>query len=108
MCKTKQVKEVFSAGLFDRNASKFTDREVVKCIQLARDGVHAFILVLSIKNRFTEEEADVLDILQMLFGPKSINYMIVVFTGADELENNSSFTFEDYVNACTLDLKVTL
>ncbi|GLJ16888.1 hypothetical protein SUGI_0291350 [Cryptomeria japonica] len=101
----RTINVVDTPGLFDRNASKFTDREIVKCIQLARDGVHAFILVLSIKNRFTEEEADILDILQMLFGPKSINYMIIVFTGADDLEINSSYTFEDYVNASTLDLK---
>jgi len=44
-------------------------------------------LVLSFRNRFSTEEAAILKTLQMLFGEKISNYMVVIFTGVDELED---------------------
>jgi hypothetical protein len=71
-------------------------QEIVKCIDLAKDGVHGVLLVLSIKSRFTAEEATTLETLQMLFGEKIVNYMVVVFTAGDELDENEQ-TLEDYL-----------
>ncbi|XP_057859594.2 immune-associated nucleotide-binding protein 9-like [Cryptomeria japonica] len=95
-------------GLFDTNVSKeFLQKEIVKCIELAKDGVHGVLYVLSVKNRFTDEEADVLDSLQMLFGPKILNYMVVVFTGGDALEKEG-LTLQDYLKDSPQKLKEVL
>ncbi|KAJ0025305.1 hypothetical protein Pint_07463 [Pistacia integerrima] len=84
-------------GLFDFSAeSEFVVKEIVKCIKLAKDGIHAILLVLSVRNRFTQEEQAAVLTLQSLFGRKIINYMIVVFTGGDELEENEE-TLEEYL-----------
>jgi len=84
-------------GLFDPNVTpEFLGKEIVKCIELAKEGLHGVLLVLSIKNRFSTEEASTLPTLQNLFGDKIINYMVVIFTGGDELEANDQ-SLEDYL-----------
>ncbi|KAG8472695.1 hypothetical protein CXB51_034521 [Gossypium anomalum] len=84
-------------GLFDFSAgSEFIGKEIVKCIDLAKDGIHAVLVVFSVRTRFSQEEEAALHSLQTLFGSKIVNYMIVVFTGGDELEENEE-TLEDYL-----------
>ncbi|KAH9330420.1 hypothetical protein KI387_002528, partial [Taxus chinensis] len=91
--------------LFDTNVSKeFLQKELVKCIDLAKDGVHGVLYVVSLQNRFTPEEAAVLDSLQMLFGPKIVNYMVVLFTGGDMLEKKG-LTLDEYLKECPKQLK---
>ncbi|TYH34778.1 hypothetical protein ES332_D13G147900v1 [Gossypium tomentosum] len=84
-------------GLFDFSAgSEFIGKEIVKCIDLAKDGIHSVLVVFSVRTRFSQEEEAALRSLQTLFGSKIVNYMIVVFTGGDELEENEE-TLEDYL-----------
>jgi hypothetical protein len=84
-------------GLFDPNVKlEFLGQEIVKCIDLAKDGLHGVLLVLSVKNRFSAEEAAALETLETLFGEKIRNYMVVIFTGGDELEDNEQ-TLEEYL-----------
>ncbi|KAH9330404.1 hypothetical protein KI387_002512, partial [Taxus chinensis] len=91
---------LFTADLVDTKASKaFIEKEIVKCIDLVKNGVHGVLFVVSVKNRFTPEEAGVLDSLQLLFGANSLNYVVVVFTGGDALEG-SGITLEEYLNDC--------
>ena len=86
------------AGVFDPSTpSEFIGKEIVKCIELAKEGVHAILLVLSTRNRFTAEEMAAAESLQSLFGPKIVKYMIVVFTGGDELDENGE-GLDDYLN----------
>ncbi|KAH9330412.1 hypothetical protein KI387_002520, partial [Taxus chinensis] len=86
--------------LVDTKASKvFIEKEIVKCIDLVKNGVHGVLFVVSVKNRFTPEEAGVLDSLQLLFGANSLNYVVVVFTSGDALEG-SGITLEEYLNDC--------
>lgn len=96
-------------GLFDFSAgSDFVGKEIVKCIDLAKDGIHAILVVFSVRTRFTEEEETALRSLQTLFGSKIVDYMIVVFTGGDELEENDE-TLEDYLGrGCPEPLKVSM
>ena len=96
------------AGLFDLSAeSEFVGKEIVKCIDLAKDGIHAVLVVFSVRTRFSKEEEAALHSLQILFGDKIVDYMIVVFTGGDELEDNDE-TLEDYLGReCPDPLKVT-
>ncbi|XVF11837.1 hypothetical protein REPUB_Repub08aG0061600 [Reevesia pubescens] len=101
------VNVIDSPGLFDFSArSEFIGKEIVKCIDLAKDEIHAVIVVFSVKTRFSQEEEAALHSLQTLFGSKIVNYMIVVFTGGDELEENKE-TLEDYLGReCPQPLKV--
>lgn len=68
----------------------------MKCIDMAKDGIHAVILVYSCRNRFTEEEHATFLTLKTLFGEKIVDYMIIVFTGKDDLKADGQ-TFEDYL-----------
>ncbi|KAJ0087537.1 hypothetical protein Patl1_07568 [Pistacia atlantica] len=73
---------------FDFSAeSEFIGKEIFKCIKLAKDGIHAVLVVFSVRTPFSQEEQAALHSLQTLFGSKIIDYMIVVFTGWDELED---------------------
>ncbi|KAH9330410.1 hypothetical protein KI387_002518, partial [Taxus chinensis] len=94
------LKVLDTPDLVDTKASKvFIEKEIVKCIDLVKNGVHGVLFVVSVKNRFTPEEAGVLDSLQLLFGANSLNYVVVVFTGGDALEG-SGITLEEYLNDC--------
>ncbi|XP_047324564.1 immune-associated nucleotide-binding protein 9-like isoform X2 [Impatiens glandulifera] len=84
-------------GLFDFSGqSEFIGKEIVKCISMAKDGIHAILVVFSVRTRFSKEEQAALQSLQTLFGEKIYNYMIIVFTGGDDLEDNDE-TLEDYL-----------
>ncbi|XP_052201952.1 immune-associated nucleotide-binding protein 9-like [Diospyros lotus] len=84
-------------GLFDFSAeSEFIGKEIVKCISMAKDGIHAVLVVFSVRTRFSKEEEAALHSLQTLFGSKINDFMIVVFTGGDELEDDDE-TLEDYL-----------
>lgn len=95
------------AGLFDFSAeTEFIGKEIVKCINMAKDGIHAVLVVLSVRTRFSKEEAEAVNSLRTLFGNKITDYMIIVFTGGDELEFNDK-TLEDYLGRdCPEPLKV--
>ncbi|KAH7568274.1 hypothetical protein ACOSQ2_009523 [Xanthoceras sorbifolium] len=91
------INVIDTPGLFDFSAeSDFVGKEIVKCIDLAKDGIHAVLVVFSVRTRFSKEEEAALRSLQTLFGSKIIDYMIVVFTGGDELEDSEE-TLEDYL-----------
>ncbi|XAR57561.1 hypothetical protein NMG60_11025744 [Bertholletia excelsa] len=100
---------VDTPGLFDFSAeSEFIGKEIVKCINMAKDGIHAVLVVFSVRTRFSKEEEAALHSLQTLFGKKINDYMIVVFTGGDELEENEE-TLEDYLGReCPRPLKEIL
>lgn len=96
-----------NAGLFDFSAEpEFIGKEIVKCIDMAKDGIHAVLVVLSVRSRFSREEEAAVQSLRKFFGSKISDYMIVVFTGGDDLEENDE-TLEDYLGrACPEPLKV--
>ncbi|XP_076957787.1 immune-associated nucleotide-binding protein 9-like [Bidens hawaiensis] len=95
-------------GLFDSCLdTEYIGKEIVKCIDLARDGLHAVLVVLTVRNRFSIEEASVTSTLRIMFGRKINDYMIVVFTGGDELEENGQ-TLKEFLEECPDSLKETL
>ncbi|KAL3503787.1 hypothetical protein ACH5RR_033628 [Cinchona calisaya] len=92
------VNVIDTPGLFERLVEpEFVGKEIVRCIDLAKDGIHAVLVVLSVRSRFTTEEGAAIETLQNFFGSKITDYMIVVFTGGDELEENEA-TLEDYLD----------
>ncbi|XP_028805752.1 immune-associated nucleotide-binding protein 9 [Neltuma alba] len=91
------VNVIDTPGLFDfAVGSDFVGKEIVKCIDLAKEGIHAILVVFSVRTRFSQEEQAALRNLQTLFGNKIVDYMIAVFTGGDELEDNDE-TLDDYL-----------
>ncbi|GER34220.1 P-loop containing nucleoside triphosphatehydrolases superfamily protein [Striga asiatica] len=95
-------------GLFDFSAEpEFIGREIVKCINMAKDGIHAVLVVLSVRSRFSREEEAAVQSLRKFFGSKISDYMVVVFTGGDDLEENDE-TLDGYLGACPEPLKEIL
>ncbi|KAJ3675506.1 hypothetical protein LUZ60_004548 [Juncus effusus] len=94
----RTVNVIDTPGLFDwSNNSEDIGKEIVNCVNLAKDGIHAVLMVFSIRARFSEEEEATIERLQMFFGERIIDYMVVVFTGGDELEE-SDMTFNEYLS----------
>ncbi|KAH0712089.1 hypothetical protein KY289_008048 [Solanum tuberosum] len=96
-------------GLFDCSSEpEFVGNEIVKCINMAKDGIHAVLVVLSVRSRFSREEHAAVQSLREFFGSKINDYMILVFTGGDDLEDNDE-TLDDYLGRdCPELLKNTL
>ncbi|KAG6390242.1 hypothetical protein SASPL_147974 [Salvia splendens] len=81
---------VDTPGLFDSSVEpKVMANEIAQCINLAKDGIHAVLLVLSLRNRFSEEEALAFDSICKIFGGKIQDYMIIVFTNGDILRSKN-------------------
>lgn len=95
-------------GLFDFSAEPgFIGKEIVKCINMAKDGIHAILVVLSVRSRFSREEEAAVESLRKFFGSKISDYMVVVFTGGDDLEENEE-TLDDYLGRdCPEPLRVS-
>lgn len=88
------VSVVDTPGILDTSKSQdFIQREIVKCVEVSCPGPHVFLLVIQV-GRFTREEKNSVEALQQLFGEKANQYMIVLFTRGDELED---MTIQQYV-----------
>ena len=86
------------SGLFDKAAEpQFVEKEIVRCIGMAKDGIHAVLVVVSLRSRISIEEATAIETLQKFFGNKISDYMILVFTGGDQLEEDD-VTLDDYLS----------
>ncbi|XP_052203063.1 immune-associated nucleotide-binding protein 9-like [Diospyros lotus] len=87
-----------SPGLFDVSScgSEFIGEVIGQVINMAKDGIDAVLVVFSVRTRFTKEEESVLRGLQILCGEKISDYVIVVFTGGDSLEEEG-VTLDEYL-----------
>ncbi|KAM0035033.1 putative AIG1-type guanine nucleotide-binding (G) domain-containing protein [Helianthus debilis subsp. tardiflorus] len=95
-------------GMFDVSADpEFIRKEIVNCIYMVRDGVHAFLVVFSVCSRFSEEEQALISSLVTLFGSKVYDHIVTVFTGGDELEDEEK-SLEDFLSDCPESLKEIL
>lgn len=77
---------VDTPGIFDSEESNEKNQEkIIKYIGITSPGPHAFVLVLSITDRYTEEEHKSVEHFVKYFGEKAFNYFIILFTRKDEL-----------------------
>ncbi|GER37855.1 P-loop containing nucleoside triphosphatehydrolases superfamily protein [Striga asiatica] len=84
-------------GLFDFSGGEDeVGKEIVKCIDMANNGIHAVLFVLSVRSRFSREEKAAIESMIEIFGAKITDYMILVFTGGDDLAENEE-TLDDYL-----------
>lgn len=94
----REVAIVDTPGLFDTNLSQEeTLMKIAKCISFSAPGPHVFLVVIALV-RFTKEEKDAVDMIQKFFGKDAAKYIMVLFTNADQLDEEQ--TIEDFLRAC--------
>ncbi|VDI65574.1 Hypothetical predicted protein [Mytilus galloprovincialis] len=82
-------------------------KEIVKCIGMTAPGPHAFLLTVNLGTRFTKEEQETVEHFVKYFGNELYKYLLVVFTRADNLEEENT-NIRDYVKSCPKALKTIL
>lgn len=83
----RKVAVIDTPGMYDTN---YKEAEVIRklkeCISLSAPGPHVFLIVINLI-KFTMEEQKTVELLQMVFGDKAIDYTMVLFTNGDRLGN---------------------
>lgn len=73
-----------TVGLFDVDVtSEDAGKEIVKCMKMAKDGIHAVLMVFPAIHRFSRESESTIETIKAFFGEKIVDHMIVVFTYGD-------------------------
>ncbi|XP_051744872.1 uncharacterized protein LOC127509835 isoform X2 [Ctenopharyngodon idella] len=86
----RHVTVIDTPGLFDTElTNEEIQREIRHCISMILPGPHVFIIVLNLGQRFTQEEATSVKIIQETFGERSLKYTMVLFTRGDFLKNKT-------------------
>ncbi|KTF94151.1 hypothetical protein cypCar_00023038, partial [Cyprinus carpio] len=86
----RHVTVIDTPGLFDTElTAEEIQREITNCISMILPGPHVFINVLSLGQRFTQEEETSVKIIQETFGENSLMYTMVLFTRGDDLKNKT-------------------
>nr|KAG5702324.1 hypothetical protein BaRGS_002991 [Batillaria attramentaria] len=101
------VEVMDSPGLFDTEKShEEISADIVKAVACTHPGPHAILYVIRF-GRYTEEEFNVYKRLKALFDDVLSQFMIVVFTGGDSLENTGK-NIEGVLEGAPQELKQVL
>ncbi|XP_045072292.1 GTPase IMAP family member 9-like [Coregonus clupeaformis] len=83
----RDVRVVDTPGLFDTTlTAEELAMEIGSSIYESSPGPHAFLLVLRVSDRFTEQEKNAIEILESVFGSGLAKHAIILFTHGDALE----------------------
>lgn len=95
--KGRKLIVVDTPGFFDTNCTaRENEDEIAKSYQMLAPGPHAFLIVLDINKRFTEQEWQASQMVTKLFKSGSVDYGLIVFTGSDQLIEDGT-TIEKYL-----------
>lgn len=101
----KEIIVVDTPGVFDtKETNEVTQKEIFKCIGLTSPGPHAFILVINIANRYTDEDKRTVEHFEKYFGKELYRYLIVLFTRKDQLDYSGK-TLEEYIDRSPSELQ---
>ncbi|KAL0202636.1 hypothetical protein M9458_000654, partial [Cirrhinus mrigala] len=76
-------------GLCDTSISKEKlKKELVKCVEMSVPGPHAFLLLIRLDVKFTNEEKSTVKWIQENFGKDAVHYTIILFTRGDHKQIN--------------------
>ncbi|XDV16328.1 hypothetical protein PO909_016095 [Leuciscus waleckii] len=76
-------------GLFDTSIREEQLKvELVKCVEMSFPGPHAFLLVIRLDVRLTDEEKNTVKWIQENFGVEAARYTIILFTRGDQLKTS--------------------
>jgi len=77
-------------------------------MNMAKDGIHAVLMVFSATSRFSREDASTVETIKVFFGEKIVDHMILVFTYGDlvgesklrNMLNNAPEYLQNIVELC--------
>ncbi|XP_067653950.1 GTPase IMAP family member 4-like [Haliotis asinina] len=91
-------------GFCDANRSQEDiKQEIAKCVGMSSPGIHAILFVVKI-GRLKDEDRKTLELFLQCFGEEAKRFVIVVFTGKDDLQAGDD-TIENYVQGCPEEMK---
>nr|XP_017210193.2 GTPase IMAP family member 8 [Danio rerio] len=86
----RHITVIDTPGLFDTElTNEEIQKEISNCISMILPGPHVFIIVLNLGQRFTQEEAKSVQIIQETFGENSLMYTMVLFTRGDYMRDQT-------------------
>ncbi len=87
----RSVSVVDTPGFFDTHMKqKELVMEIARSVYLSSPGPHAFLIVLRVNDRYTEQEQQIPQMIEMMFGEEVLKYSIILFTHGDLLKEKSS------------------
>lgn len=90
----QEVAVIDTPGLFDtRKDEEKIVSDIAHCVGLASPGPHVFLVVIKL-DRFTEEEKQTVQKIQLIFGSEADRYCMVLFTHGDQLRDT---TIEEFL-----------
>ncbi|CAM0904543.1 unnamed protein product [Alopecurus aequalis] len=110
-CAARTLNVIDTPGLFDMDTTpENVHKEIVKCLDMARDGIHVILLVFSATCRFSREDEKTIESIKIILGDKVLDHMILVFTHGDlvgeeiiwmkKLTDSAPAYLQDMLNLC--------
>uniref|UniRef100_K3YSL3 AIG1-type G domain-containing protein n=2 Tax=Setaria italica TaxID=4555 RepID=K3YSL3_SETIT len=105
----RTINVIDTPGLFEvKVTTEDAGKEIVKCLNMAKDGIHAVLMVFPATHRFSQESESTIESIKAFFGEKIVNHMILVFTYGDvigesklkKMQNNAPECLKKVVELC--------
>ncbi|XP_058615468.1 GTPase IMAP family member 8-like isoform X2 [Onychostoma macrolepis] len=86
----RSVSVVDTPGFFDtKMKQEELMMEIARSVYISSPGPHAFLIVLRVTDRFTDQEQQIPQMIEMMFGQEVLKYSFILFTHGDLLEDKS-------------------